>query len=471
MFTITAIALFALLLFVGRGRLFTALKNLPRAVARSPYRVALFGVATLLILGGGLLWSDFETVLLGAGAALGTSASTKTTFAAFLKELYDGDEPENLAKKDHPFFTMVPKKGGWTGDVWKVPVTYGNPTGRSRTFSTAQSRAAAGLRVAFKLDITKDYGVITMDALAMAQSKGNAGAFAEMKKEEYDGIIAELGNSISRSLYRAKGGAIGKVKTIAGAVVTLTNKSDTRHFQKGMVIVADTVNGGGSVEAGSVTVLSVQRQAGTVTFTGNYTAGIATGAVNDFLFCDGDYGLSISGMESWIPLTAPSGGDNHFGVDRSVDPEMLAGWRINNPSRPIHENLMELGELIGTVPGGKASHAFINHLKWTQLSYEQGDKVVRDPGTEATVGFPSFKIMTSGGSFNVFADPDCPEDLGYVTTLKSLCLRHLYALPHVVDDDGNVELRQAADDGVEARARAWCNLATGAPARHGVCAL
>jgi len=450
---------------------FNALKNLPGAIRRSPIRLALFAFGLLLILGGALIWSDIHQVL-GGGAVMGVSASTKTTFAAFLKELYDGPEPTNVAIKNHAFFTLVPKKDKWVGDTWKVPVMFGNPMGRSRTFSKAQANVSASQSKAFKLDITKDYGVLTMDALAMAQSKGQAGAFAELKKSEYDGIIAELGNSISRSLFRKASGSIGRLKTgSATAVITLYNKTDTRHFQKDMVLVGSTADGGGAVKAGTVKVLSVQRQAGTVTLTGNYTAGIGTGADDDYLFVEGDYDLSIAGLAAWLPLTAPTGGDNHFGVDRSADPELLAGWRINNAARPIHENLIELGELIGTVSGGRPSHAFINHTKWTQMELELGDKVVRDPGMEAKVGFPSIKLFTSGGSFNVFAEPDCPEDRGYVLTMSSIMLRHLNPLPHVVDDDGNVEIRQSGDDGVEGRVRAWCNMAVFGPGRNGVCAL
>ena len=41
----------------------------------------------------------------------------------------------------------------------------------------------------------------------------------------------------------------------------------------------------------------------------------------------------------------------------------------------------------------------------------------------------------------------------------------------VVDDDGNVEIRQSGDDGVEGRVRAWCNMAVFGPGRNGVCAL
>lgn len=396
-----------------------------------------------------------------------------TSFDAMLKELYPDKTPEHVATRNRPWLRMVNKQDIFEGDLLVQPVLHEFPAGRSATFATAQTNAFPSESVKFNLTRVRDYGNVLIDAETIRASRSNRGAFVRARQQEIDGVLMALGKSASIALYGSGSGSIGQIATggIAGAVVTLTNADDVAYFGLNQVIVASTVDGGGAVKGGSVTVLSRDEDAGTVTFTVAYTTGIGTGAVLDFLFVQGDYDLKITGLAGWLPLVAPTGGDNHFGVDRSTDPTRLAGLRQNTPATSVEENILTLAEKI-VRNGGEPDLCFINHTAFSNLVKGLGTKVeYQGAGGTADSGFRAVMIHTSAGMVQVIADPDCPPDRGYILTQRVWSLFHLDGFPHIDRLDGNTGLRQSAADGIEVRARYWAQLGCWAPAWNGVFAL
>ena len=66
-----------------------------------------------------------------------------TTFDAALKQHYTADRVENMVYMDNPFLALVPKMEAFGGRNLPIPLIYGNPQGRSATFSIAQSEGAS----------------------------------------------------------------------------------------------------------------------------------------------------------------------------------------------------------------------------------------------------------------------------------------------------------------------------------------
>src|SRR5581483_9521973 len=87
----------------------------------------------------------------------------------------------------------------------------------------------------------------------------------------------------------------------------------------------DGTGGGGLRSAGAtVTITGLNRSTGTLTASGNWTAGIAAVAAGDYLFPQGDYNNVMPGaLGGW--LTTPGGGDSFYGVNRNADVTRLAG--------------------------------------------------------------------------------------------------------------------------------------------------
>jgi hypothetical protein len=65
-----------------------------------------------------------------------------TSFDAALKQHYTDDRVEDMVYKRNPFMALVTKYENFGGRNLPIPIIYGNPQGRSKTFSNAKTRGA-----------------------------------------------------------------------------------------------------------------------------------------------------------------------------------------------------------------------------------------------------------------------------------------------------------------------------------------
>jgi hypothetical protein len=98
-------------------------------------------------------------------------------------------------------------------------------------------------------------------------------------------------------------GIRGRVKAIAGDVLTLWRAEDAGNFSNGQVIEAAATDGEtGSKRAGTATVLKTDVAAGTVTATAAWNVGIPTIALDDYLFGEREFGPPVrtgAGAPDW----------------------------------------------------------------------------------------------------------------------------------------------------------------------------
>ena len=136
-----------------------------------------------------------------------------TSFDAALKQHYTNDAIENLVYKDNPFFALVAKYEEFGGRNLPIPLIYGNPQGRSATFSNAQTRGGTtnSQITDFVLTRVKDYSIATIDNETLEASKGNQNAFMEAATTEIDGAINSLTRSLAVAQFRGSDGSIGQV--------------------------------------------------------------------------------------------------------------------------------------------------------------------------------------------------------------------------------------------------------------------
>jgi hypothetical protein len=401
-------------------------------------------------------------------------ALSQTQFDAMLKELYPPGEPENVAVRQHPFLSMVSKADDFEGDNLVCPVYYELPAGRARAFATAQANAATSESIKWNVTQAEDHSVILIDALTIRASRSNRGAFVNARKTEIDLMLMALGNSASHALYRSGYGALTQLSADPGTGTTFVCNpiDDARFFMIGQEITASANQTGQTERAGgSRTVTAIDEDTGTITVS---AAIDASWAVNDWIHTEGDPNTStgavtkIMGLAGWLPLTAPTGGDSHFGVDRSVHPTRLAGQRLDSASNSIEDNILELSQEI-VRQGGRPDKCFISHTAFTNLVKSLGTKIEYEGGGgKADVGFGSVMVHTSTGPVRVYPDADCPNNRGYILQMNTWKLHHLDGFPHIDTLDGNNALRRSTADGIEVRARYWANLVCKAPGWNGV---
>ena len=225
-----------------------------------------------------------------------------------------------------------------------IPVYYTRPQGRSATFATAQAAASASQIGEFLLTRKANYGVATISGEAVASSEGDRYSFLNSMTTEIDGVMRSVGDSISKNLFRDGSGAIGKVNNSSFGVTTLdlVTDMDSLNFEVGMQLQVAAAKSGGSVRSGTLTVAGVNRGAATnqITTTANLSGGISAIAQNDFIYQSGDYDGALTGLEGWLPATAP-GATAFFGQDRTADISRLSGQRFDGSSGTILEALIE----------------------------------------------------------------------------------------------------------------------------------
>lgn len=391
-----------------------------------------------------------------------------TAYDPMLKEYYDRENIENMVYPDHPLYAMVAKNEKFTGRNKPIPLVYGNPQGRSATFSKALANKTSSKTEQFLITRAKDYSLADIDGETIEASEGDAGAFMEAATVEIDGAIQAVSASIASSLYRNGAGTIGQVanSSFATTTLTLTNAEDVVNFEVGMTLTlaADETS---SVRSGTLTVAGVDRAAGTITTSGNISSGVSAVAQNDYISVEGDYLSKLKGLQAWIPNSAP-GATSYFGVDRSVDPTRLGGVRYDGSALSIEEAIVN-GVKLANREGGKIDKMFMNYNRWGDLEISLGSKVqYTDSRSYANpeVGFRGIQVNSGRGIIDVLADQNCPDSYGFGLKMASWKLHSLGPSVKLLAGDGNKILRSASADAYEVRVGGYLQLATNAPGHN-----
>ena len=404
-----------------------------------------------------------------------------TAIDAIVKELYPDGVPQDLALKKHTFLRMVEKKGGFTGDSLIVPMLYDFPGGRSATLaSLLNASGPIGASKHIKMTVTriKDYAATWLDAEMIKATGDDKGSFVRGRQYEIDNMLKALGNSMGHAAYRNGSGSLGTIvsgETVSDTNFTFTLRSDAKHVRVGtqLQFAAAEVTGVLRDNGAYVTVTAVDESTGTITVDQTLNVAVPNIAAGDHVYYLGDRNLKLKGLAAWIPLTAPSTSESFFGADRSVQPNRLAGVRLNQANYPIEDLILEVGETINE-QGGDPTVCFISHRRWVTLAKRLNAKVEYDQGAVGgTMGSfaGSFPVYLSSGMVRVYPDSDCPDNRGYVLSMDSWRLHHLGELPELVRDDGLSAIRKTGEDAIEIRARYYAQMVCYAPGHNGVFAL
>lgn len=396
-----------------------------------------------------------------------------TALNAVLKTLYNQKKVNLLTYPNNPFYAMIPKRTDFVGANKVVAIRNGAPQGRGFDFTAALANISASTYNKFTVTRVKDYAFGQVTTEAIRASKNDAGSLVDGLKEEVDGAIYTSMRSLAIGMFKNSGGARGVISAgsnVGTATITLATPADIVNFEVGMVLnLASTDGTSGAKRAGTVTLTGVDRVAGTLTASGNWTAGIAAAAAGDFIFQNGDFEAvksGLAGLAAWVPTTAPTGGDSFFGLDRSTDPTRLAGVRYSAGSGgPIEEILVDTAALL-VREGGKPSHAFLNPLDYVNLVKALGSKVIYDRATsfdEPDIGFKAVELMGPAGPVKVIADLNCPKGTGYMLTLDTWTLESLGPAPGIIEEDGMRILRSATADSYVVRVGYYANMTCVAP--------
>lgn len=396
--------------------------------------------------------------------------ATVSTLQNILKTKYDQKKFYQFAYTKKPLMGRMRKDVKFGGNNARISIRYAVPQGGSATFATAQTNKSTSSDVGFLLTRSKDYQVAGISGEGLAAGEGDENTIYNTLKGEMDGSLLNITRSMAITMYRNGGGQRGKgdgVYSVAGATAQLATPADITNFEVGMFVqLASTDGTSGSVRSGNLRITGVNRIAGTITFSANVNT--IAGAVNsDWLFRDGDFAAVSNmarGLQGWLPSTAPVGGDNWFGVDRSADTVRLAGITYAGNGGNKEETLVDAAAYAGR-EGATIDACYANNLDISDVVKSLGTKAIYEPvqSTDGVVGYKALVIEGPDGPIKVYADVNCPKGSFFLLQEDTWVMKSIKAAPRFLDDDGPRFLREAAADGYEWRLGVYWQIGCEAP--------
>lgn len=402
---------------------------------------------------------------------MATAAFTSADIDPVLKEHYTDDEQLALSfNRKNTFLAKVKRKKSG-GRKFIQPLDYARPGGGSATFATAQAGYLSTKYEQFELQRAKYYLTPQLDNESILATQSSEDAFVPILSE-IDRSFRSIGDQMEFRMFRDKGGTIGRSTTatnVATAVMTIEDRADLHQFRPGMVVKLVAAKTGGSLRTGSLTVASIDRDAGTVTYTGNITAGVAAAVNTDYVVPDGDYDAGILGLEDWIPYDRSGLGTAFMGVTRSVDAQLLAGNYLNGTGgAPLNEVLLEACGKISDM-GGMANAVFMNTATFTSLQKLLEGKVSIDRVAEkvnARIGFTGFRLSYGEQDLTIYPTRACPSKRMFVLDWSTWFLHSAGSAPRFLLENAgynSIVYPSPTADSFECRIGYYANLGCSAP--------
>lgn len=409
---------------------------------------------------------------------------TVAAAADVVKSQYSEKQAYAVLAAKSPILNLIEKAPGViVGKDFSHSVQFGTGRGVATQLAAATASKSTSVYKTFTLKRARFYGKGGIDREAMMAAGSNKAAFVDAIVREQDGVLQSMKERMQQFLYGNGGGAAGRIAAggISGSTITLANRNDARYFQAdGRYELSANDGITGTIKAGAALVCqSVDRVAGTVTFTAGVVATVATAAALDYVFAVGDHAAVYAdasgqrvlyGLESWIPRVAP--GATLFGnVDRSVDPVRLGGCRYSGGGGPITETLQLALAEFANQGADEVDTLIMNPIKRRQLIVSLGDQVQYNTVTSKStkVSFQGVQFASESGDLTVLGDPACPMDVCYALKMNTWKLLTMGGFPEIVSPDG-LTIRQASDgsDTWEWIYSGFGQLACEAPGKNGV---
>lgn len=401
------------------------------------------------------------------------AASAVSNVSEILKTIYTPGDQKTLYE-NAPLMGLVKKDTGFKGKDRAVTLRYSPEPGGSASFASAQANKNPSKYKQFVVTRRTDYVLSSLTTeLYRAAKGGGEAAIVDALQSILFGMKNTAKRSLVTSLYRNGGGSRAQVQSgMATNTITLTNPDDIVNFEVGMKLDGSANDGTtGAVTTGGAAseIVAIDRDLGTLTNTGanwNAATGINGLLANWHLFRQGDFGLTLIGLDGWIPSSVSA--TAFYGVDRTADSERLAGCRLSTAGATVEETILNLLKRVYRA-GGSPDHVFLHPEKFNKLVKELGSKRTYTDArsSDASVGYRGLVIEGQGGQAKVFSDPNCQVGTIWALTLDTWKLATLGEPMSLLDEDGNMMLRESTADALELRMATYGALICDAPAYNG----
>jgi len=385
---------------------------------------------------------------------------SNSNLSNLFKKLYPEKRVAEAVFKKHPLLGIIEKQLAMGSDGTQVlPIILGDYDGRSATFSEALSGAASGYipNAAFTLSIPNNFAVGTVDHRTVIATSNTDIAFVKAVETAMERSLNAMRVDLARSLFLDGNGIIGAISVVASQVITFADRLAVRTLNLGSRLFCYSDSAFGTQRATTAVVTHIDRELGKITVTGNITAWVA----GDVVTHAGDAGAKLKGLAAWIPSTAPTSGDNFFGVDRSVDAVRLAGHRIDGTNKMLQDVIIDAEAQIHELSDSFPSLCVMSPRTYAQLAKEVKDRsTVWGTTGMVKIGYTGLQIAAGGGYIDVITDANCPADRMYLLTkedVKFYCLGRPQLI-NTWNNDGFEVIRDASANSMSFRIYSYAQL-------------
>lgn len=422
---------------------------------------------------------------------------SQSTVPGILKELYDDQKVQWLTYKDNPMMAMMKKETKFPGKYWPNPVVYSLSQGASATFASAYNNQSSASVAEFLVTRVSDFSLATIDGQLLAAAVTDPGAFIDGSELMIDAAWQTATNRIASAQFRNGAGTIGQVGAISATgsgpyivTITLSNPDDAVQFEINQYLVGvQNYDGSGTAPTDVIVLTSVNRNTGVLvgtTATSSVASDIPAGY---YLAVQGDLPtltnnnfqpsgstvtnslLKLAGFQAWLPMTAPSGSDTFFGVNRSVDVQRLAGVFFDGTGLSFEEALQQGTGRIA-LNGGRVDVGCCSYSTFASLIISLGSKVQYVDEKVGEIGFRGVMVNGANTTMSIFPDRNCPDGVFNCLEMDSWVLRSQNEAPHILKYMDEIEiLRVPGSDSAELRIGGYMNQYCKLPGHNGIIAV
>lgn len=388
------------------------------------------------------------------------ASATNVSQLPLARRLYGPEMIDQMWKEDI-YLNRVKKVTTGFGEGRYVVVRIGDVAGVGGSFNRALRNQGPTLEKRFFVTERSIYSVFSMKGSFLRKHKGKPNTLLEGYKSQANSALYGFRKLLEHASWNDVGGTLGQAATTlntATLVVPFRNAKALFGLNlMGKHLTFSTDAGNGTSPAGelndgtdpySVTVVKEDPQANSVTVTAdNGGATLALGVVGitnaSYVFIDGFYAQSLSGKRAWNPVAAPSGGEDFFGVDRSVSPNKLSGWRVTSQGTMFATltNALMQGDLADL----EQPMCFAMGDDWWRFVQELDSKTTMS-STEGKAGKRMIEIDSPSGSCKLVRSNRVPAGYAWVGDPAEDVLLSEGEIPQILNEDKVGTMLRASDD-------------------------
>ena len=368
--------------------------------------------------------------------------TTENAIKSMLKTYYKKEGIQNLLFRNSPLLKKI-KKETVEGKSQNFAAMYSRGGASSGSFTAAKSKASTVAKTAeFSVEPGQLFSVYTMNAKEVQAARTNAGGYMKVGAAKMFAASESFRKTLAAALYGSGYGEICAVPTggwsftaSTPATITLPEDAVMKIDVGSDLVVKATKTTAETSATNTLTVTAINGTSVTVTPSGNGdpNAGEIVCIAGSM---SGNDALLPVGLDGWLPVTKKRTGDSwasyiatsFFGVDRSVNPDRLAGAFYDatgasetktNAVTKLLKKLRRQGSLCDMIVMNDDDFLdFSNEIQSTNTYFTSTSTKEKK---KATVGFTDISAAFSTNYIeNCIDDPYCNKGRFYILSSDSV---------------------------------------------------